>query len=65
MKSTVRSLGAARYVAFALLICFIAGPALIRVLESRQIGQTIREDTPDRHQEKTGTPTAAALSFWK
>ena len=41
----------------ALLICFVAGPGLIRLLERRQIGQTVREDTPDRHQDKTGTPT--------
>ena len=51
---TFRSVGAALT---ALLISFIAGPALIRWLENRQIGQTIREDTPDRHQTKRGTPT--------
>ncbi len=51
---TFRSVGAALT---ALLIAFIAGPALIRWLENRGIGQTIREDTPDRHQEKGGTPT--------
>ena len=51
---TFRSVGAALT---ALLIAFIAGPALIRLLENRQVGQTIREDTPDRHQSKAGTPT--------
>ncbi len=51
---TFRSVGAALT---ALLIAFIVGPALIRMLENRQVGQTIREDTPDRHQEKSGTPT--------
>ena len=51
---TFRSVGAALT---ALLIAFIAGPALIRLLEVRQVGQTIREDTPDRHQAKAGTPT--------
>ncbi len=51
---TFRSVGAALT---ALLIAFIVGPALIRLLENRQIGQTIREDTPDRHQAKAGTPT--------
>jgi phospho-N-acetylmuramoyl-pentapeptide-transferase len=51
---TFRSVGAALT---ALLIAFIAGPALIRLLEDRQVGQTIREDTPDRHRAKAGTPT--------
>ncbi len=51
---TFRSVGAALT---ALLIAFIVGPALIRLLENRQVGQTIREDTPDRHQAKAGTPT--------
>ena len=51
---TFRSIGAALT---ALLIAFIVGPMLIRLLEDRQVGQTIREDTPERHQSKTGTPT--------
>jgi len=55
---TFRSVGAALT---ALLIAFIAGPALIRVLEHRQIGQTIREDTPERHQTKRGTPTMGGV----
>jgi phospho-N-acetylmuramoyl-pentapeptide-transferase len=55
---TFRSVGAALT---ALLISFIAGPALIRLLEIRQVGQTIREDTPDRHQQKRGTPTMGGV----
>lgn len=55
---TFRSVAAALT---ALLISFVIGPALIRLLETRQIGQTIREDTPDRHQEKTGTPTMGGM----
>jgi phospho-N-acetylmuramoyl-pentapeptide-transferase len=55
---TFRSVGGALT---AMLLCFIMGPALIRLLENRQIGQTIREDTPDRHQEKTGTPTMGGV----
>jgi phospho-N-acetylmuramoyl-pentapeptide-transferase len=51
---TFRSIGAALT---ALLIAFIVGPVLIRWLEERQVGQTIREDTPERHQAKAGTPT--------
>ncbi|MFQ5515478.1 MAG: phospho-N-acetylmuramoyl-pentapeptide-transferase [Myxococcota bacterium] len=51
---TFRSIGAALT---ALLMAFIAGPLLIRWLERRQVGQTIREDPPERHQSKAGTPT--------
>ena len=55
---TFRSIGAALT---ALLIAFLVGPVLIRLLEDRQVGQTIREDTPDRHQAKTGTPTMGGV----
>jgi phospho-N-acetylmuramoyl-pentapeptide-transferase len=55
---TFRSIGAALT---ALLFAFIIGPVLIRLLEDRQVGQTIREDPPDRHQSKAGTPTMGGL----
>ena len=55
---TFRSVGAALT---ALLIAFLAGPALIRLLEDRQIGQTIQEDMPGRHQAKRGTPTMGGV----
>lgn len=45
----------------ALLICFILGPWLIRKLESLQIGQSIREDGPDTHLAKAGTPTMGGI----
>ena len=51
---TFRSIGAALT---ALMITFVMAPLLIRLLRDRQVGQTVREDTPDRHQQKTGTPT--------
>ncbi len=41
----------------AMLISFMLGPWFIRKLQSRQIGQTIREDGPESHQAKAGTPT--------
>ena len=41
----------------ALFISFIFGPYLIRHLTSRQIGQSVRDDGPQTHLEKTGTPT--------
>ena len=41
----------------ALLLSFIVGPWFIERLKSRQIGETIRDDGPARHQAKAGTPT--------
>ena len=55
---TFRSIAAALT---ALLIAFVLGPMLIRLLEDRQIGQTIRDDPPDRHQAKAGTPTMGGV----
>ena len=45
----------------ALLICFIFGPLLTRWLRSVQIGQRIRDEVPERHHEKEGTPTMGGL----
>ena len=41
----------------AMLICLIIGPWVIRKLSYLQIGQYIREDGPQSHQKKAGTPT--------
>ena len=41
----------------ALLISFLVGPTLIKYLSKYQIGQTIREEGPQRHFSKAGTPT--------
>jgi phospho-N-acetylmuramoyl-pentapeptide-transferase len=46
----------------ALLISFVVGPWLIARLRLRQRGEdTIREDTPERHRSKAGTPTMGGL----
>jgi len=45
----------------ALVICFVVGPWLIRKLHELQIGQTIREDGPDSHLAKKGTPTMGGI----
>jgi phospho-N-acetylmuramoyl-pentapeptide-transferase len=45
----------------ALLICFVLGPWLIRKLETLKIGQPIREDGPDSHLSKKGTPTMGGI----
>ena len=45
----------------ALLICLVVGPWLIRKLQSLQIDQQIREDGPQSHQIKKGTPTMGGV----
>ena len=41
----------------ALVISFIVGPYMIRKLSAYQIGQPIRDDGPETHLVKAGTPT--------
>jgi len=58
-----------RYVTFrtayaaltALLISLLAAPRLIRMLQQRQIGQVIREEGPQSHYSKAGTPTMGGV----
>ena len=41
----------------ALAISFIIGPSMIRKLTAYKIGQSVRDDGPQSHLIKTGTPT--------
>ncbi len=41
----------------ALLMSFIVGPVMIRRLSAYQIGQNVRDDGPETHFIKAGTPT--------
>jgi phospho-N-acetylmuramoyl-pentapeptide-transferase len=45
----------------ALLIALLIGPWVIRMLREFQIGQFIREDGPQSHLKKTGTPTMGGV----
>ncbi len=45
----------------ALLISFALGPWIIRRLKRGQIGQHVREDGPQSHLRKEGTPTMGGL----
>jgi phospho-N-acetylmuramoyl-pentapeptide-transferase len=45
----------------ALLITFLLGPRVIRLLQLRQIGQHIREEGPRSHFSKAGTPTMGGI----
>src|SRR4029453_16294215 len=66
------ALNALRYIPFraamatvtALVISFVLGPWLIRRLRAMQHGgETIREDTPERHRAKAGTPPLGGLGI--
>ncbi len=41
----------------AFFLCWLWGPYFIRRLKDYQIGQAIREDGPQTHKKKAGTPT--------
>lgn len=47
------------FIAFftAFLLCWMWGPYFIRRLKDYQLGQTIRDDGPQSHKKKAGTPT--------
>lgn len=45
----------------AMIIAFAAGPFVIKFLKKHQIGQTVREDGPESHLKKSGTPTMGGL----
>jgi len=45
----------------AMAIAFLLGPWLIRKLQSLHIGQPIREDGPNSHLAKQGTPTMGGI----
>src|SRR5262252_7452899 len=45
----------------ALFLCIILGPWLIGRLREFQIGQHIREDGPQSHHKKAGTPTMGGV----
>ncbi|MEW6051257.1 MAG: phospho-N-acetylmuramoyl-pentapeptide-transferase [Candidatus Zixiibacteriota bacterium] len=55
---TFRTAGA---VVTALIICLLLGPFFIRLLKKYQIGENIREEGPQSHKAKAGTPTMGGL----
>jgi phospho-N-acetylmuramoyl-pentapeptide-transferase len=44
-----------------LLICYILGPLIIEALRKLKIGQYIREEGPETHLKKGGTPTMGGV----
>ncbi len=65
LHKTISAFNVFQYITFrtiyasltALLICFFLGPWVIKKLAGKQIGQHIREDGPESHHKKAGTPT--------
>ena len=45
----------------AMLITIFLGPKFIEILRNREFGQQIREEGPQGHHEKAGTPTMGGL----
>ena len=45
----------------ALLICIFLSPKFIAFLREREFGQFIREEGPEGHHEKAGTPTMGGI----
>jgi phospho-N-acetylmuramoyl-pentapeptide-transferase len=44
-----------------MIIAILGGPTFINFLRRNEVGQHIREDGPERHLEKQGTPTMGGL----
>ena len=65
LSDTFSAFNVFRYITFrtfiafftAFLMSWIWGPHFIRRLVRKQVGQTIREDGPESHHKKAGTPT--------
>src|SRR3954451_9394835 len=48
----------------SLLICMFVGPRFIEYLRLREFGQYIREEGPEGHHGKAGTPTMGGLAIF-
>jgi phospho-N-acetylmuramoyl-pentapeptide-transferase len=69
LHTTLSVFNVFRYITFrtiyasltAFFICFLLGPWIIRKLSGLQVGQYIRDDGPQSHLSKAGTPTMGGL----
>ena len=69
LRDYISAFNVFRYITFrsayatltSLLICFILGPAIIRLLRRHGVVDGIRQDTPERHAAKQGTPTMGGV----
>ncbi|MDR1708351.1 MAG: phospho-N-acetylmuramoyl-pentapeptide-transferase [Candidatus Accumulibacter sp.] len=69
LAQDVRGIGVINYITLravlaaltALGISFLAGPRVIRWLTAKKIGQAVRQNGPQTHLTKTGTPTMGGV----
>ncbi len=69
LHTTLSVFNVFRYITFrtiyasltAFFICFLLGPWIIRRLSGKQVGQYIRDDGPQSHLSKAGTPTMGGV----
>jgi phospho-N-acetylmuramoyl-pentapeptide-transferase len=69
LHTSISAFNVFRYITFrtiyasltAFLICFLLGPWVIKRLRRLQVGQFIREDGPETHFKKSGTPTMGGV----
>ena len=57
----LRAMGAS---VLAMVLVLVIGPAFIRWLRVNEFGQNIREDGPEGHKTKEGTPTMGGVLIW-
>ena len=69
LHQTFSAFNVFRYITFrtayaimtALIISWLIGPYVIRLLRSLQVGQVVRDDGPQSHLSKAGTPTMGGV----
>ncbi|MDJ0722402.1 MAG: phospho-N-acetylmuramoyl-pentapeptide-transferase [Desulfobacterales bacterium] len=69
LHTSISAFNVFRYITFrtiyasltAFLICFVLGPWVIKRLRRLQVGQFIRDDGPETHFKKSGTPTMGGV----
>ena len=69
LHQTISAFNVFRYITFrtayaimtALIISWLIGPYLIRMLRRLQVGQVVRDDGPQSHLSKAGTPTMGGV----
>ncbi len=57
----LRAMGAS---VLAMVLVLVIGPAFIRWLRVNEFGQNIREEGPEGHKTKEGTPTMGGVLIW-
>jgi len=69
LHTSISAFNVFRYITFrtiyasltAFMICFLLGPWVIKRLRQMQVGQFIRDDGPETHFKKSGTPTMGGV----